>query len=65
VWIQEIKIPSFEFNWDKEDGEPWLVIPEITIPGFEIPEVFVPEIRVPEIEVPGREVTVQVPVQVV
>jgi len=65
VWIQEIKIPSFEFNWDKEDGEPWLVIPEITIPGFEIPEVFVPEIRVPEIDVPGREVTVQVPVQVV
>ncbi len=65
VWIPEIRIPSFEFNWDNEDGEPWLVIPEITIPGFDIPEVFVPEIRVPEIEVPGREVTVQVPVQVV
>jgi membrane-associated protease RseP (regulator of RpoE activity) len=65
VWVPEIKIPSFEFDWDKEDGEPWLVIPEITIPGFDIPEVFVPEIRVPEIEVPGREVTVQVPVQVV
>jgi membrane-associated protease RseP (regulator of RpoE activity) len=65
VWFPEIKIPSFQFDWDKEDGEPWLVIPEITIPGFEIPEVFVPEIRVPEIEVPGREVTVQVPVQVV
>ncbi len=65
VWFPEIKIPSFQFDWDKEDGEPWLVIPEITIPGFDIPEVFVPEIRVPEIEVPGREVTVQVPVQVV
>jgi membrane-associated protease RseP (regulator of RpoE activity) len=65
VWFDEIKIPSFEFNWDDEDGKPWLVIPEITIPGFEIPEVFIPEIRVPEIEVPGREVTVQVPVQVV
>lgn len=65
VRIPEIKIPSFEFDWNTEDGEPWLVIPEITIPGFDLPEVFVPEIRVPEIEVPGREVTVQVPVQVV
>lgn len=65
VLVPEIKIPSFEFDWDDEDGEPWLVIPEITIPGFDIPEVFVPEIRVPEIDVPGREVTVQLPVHVV
>jgi membrane-associated protease RseP (regulator of RpoE activity) len=65
VVIPEIRIPSFEFEWGGEDGEPFIVIPEITIPEFGIPEVSVPEIRVPELEVPGREIAVTAPIHIV